>query len=122
MEPLELLPIPLLQWYRENARVLPWRSDPTPYHVWLSEIMLQQTRVAAVLDYYRRFLAQLPDVAALAAVEDTLPECLTVTARTQDGEVMAVQYRDRPVYGLQFHPESILTPEGRQIVKNFLEG
>ena len=39
-----------------------------------------------------------------------------------DGEVMAVQYRDRPVYGLQFHPESILTPEGRQIVKNFLEG
>ena len=70
MEPLELLPIPLLQWYRENARVLPWRSDPTPYHVWLSEIMLQQTRVAAVLDYYRRFLAQLPDVAALAAVEE----------------------------------------------------
>lgn len=59
---------------------------------------------------------------SLAAVEDALPECLTVTARTDDGEVMAVQYRDRPVYGLQFHPESILTPEGRQIVKNFLEG
>ena len=59
---------------------------------------------------------------SLAAVEGTLPECLTVTARTDDGEVMAVQYRDRPVYGLQFHPESILTPEGRQIVKNFLEG
>ena len=59
---------------------------------------------------------------SLAAVEDTLPECLTVTARTDDGEVMAVQYKDRPVYGLQFHPESILTPEGRQIVKNFLEG
>ena len=70
MEPLELLPIPLLQWYRENARVLPWRSDPTPYHVWISEIMLQQTRVAAVLDYYRRFLAELPTVADLAAVEE----------------------------------------------------
>ena len=59
---------------------------------------------------------------SLAAVEDTLPDCLAVTARTDDGEVMAVQYKGRPVYGLQFHPESILTPEGRQIVKNFLEG
>ena len=59
---------------------------------------------------------------SLAAVEDTLPECLTVTARTDDGEVMAVQYKDRPVYGLQFHPESILTPVGNQILKNFLEG
>ena len=54
MKELEQLVIPLLVWYRENARVLPWRSDPTPYGVWISEIMLQQTRVAAVLDYYRR--------------------------------------------------------------------
>ena len=67
---LEALPLPLIQWYRENARILPWRSDPTPYHVWVSEIMLQQTRVAAVLDYYRRFLEELPDVAALAAAEE----------------------------------------------------
>ena len=59
MNQLDQLPIPLLQWYRENARVLPWRSDPTPYHVWVSEIMLQQTRVAAVLDYYRRFMEGL---------------------------------------------------------------
>ena len=59
---------------------------------------------------------------SLAAVEGTLPDCLTVTARTEDGEVMAVQYKDRPVYGLQFHPESILTPLGGQILKNFLEG
>ena len=73
MNQLDQLPIPLLQWYRENARVLPWRSDPTPYHVWVSEIMLQQTRVAAVLDYYRRFLEALPTVADLAAVpEDAL--------------------------------------------------
>ncbi|MCI9267929.1 MAG: A/G-specific adenine glycosylase [Lawsonibacter sp.] len=68
MDELHQLPIPLLVWYREKARVLPWRSDPTPYHVWVSEIMLQQTRVAAVLDYYRRFLEAAPDVAALAAL------------------------------------------------------
>ena len=68
MDELRQLPIPLLVWYRENARVLPWRSDPTPYHVWVSEIMLQQTRVAAVLDYYRRFLEAAPDVAPLAAL------------------------------------------------------
>ena len=70
MDPLELLPIPLLRWYRENARVLPWRSDPTPYHVLVSEIMLQQTRVAAVLGYYARFMEALPTVADLAAVDE----------------------------------------------------
>ncbi len=70
MNPLEQLPIPLLEWFRDNARSLPWRDDPTPYHVWLSEIMLQQTRVAAVLDYYRRFLAQAPDVPTLAALPE----------------------------------------------------
>ena len=68
MDELRQLPIPLLVWYRENARTLPWRSDPTPYHVWVSEIMLQQTRVAAVLDYYRRFLEAAPDVSTLAAL------------------------------------------------------
>ena len=70
MQPLEQLPIPLLEWYRDNARTLPWRTNPTPYHVWVSEIMLQQTRVAAVLDYYARFMEELPDVAALAAVPE----------------------------------------------------
>ena len=70
MQPLEQLPIPLLEWYRDNARTLPWRTDPTPYHVWVSEIMLQQTRVAAVLYYYARFMEELPDVAALAAVPE----------------------------------------------------
>ena len=73
MKELEQLVIPLLVWYRENARTLPWRSDPTPYGVWISEIMLQQTRVAAVLDYYRRFLEAAPTVADLAAMpEDQL--------------------------------------------------
>ncbi|NCE65276.1 A/G-specific adenine glycosylase [Pseudoflavonifractor sp. 524-17] len=70
MKELEQLPIPLLQWFQDNARTLPWRSDPTPYHVWVSEIMLQQTRVAAVLEYYRRFMEALPEVADLALVEE----------------------------------------------------
>ena len=62
----------LLNWYQNNRRILPWREDPAPYHVWLSEIMLQQTRVEAVKGYYSRFLDSLPDVASLAeASEDT---------------------------------------------------
>lgn len=65
---LQQLPIPLLTWYRENARDLPWRKEPTPYRVWVSEIMLQQTRVVAVLDYYRRFLAAAPSAIELAAL------------------------------------------------------
>jgi A/G-specific adenine glycosylase len=65
----------LLHWYDRHGRVLPWRSPPgnpapTPYRVWLSEIMLQQTTVAAVIPYYARFLARWPDVAALAAADD----------------------------------------------------
>ena len=57
----------LLDWFYANRRILPFREDPTPYHVWLSEIMLQQTRVSAALPYYQRFLAALPDIPALAA-------------------------------------------------------
>ena len=68
--PLERLPVPLLLWYGEHARELPWRSDPTPYHVWVSEIMLQQTRVAAVLGYYARFMEEVPTVADLAALPE----------------------------------------------------
>ena len=61
---------PLLDWYRGHARVLPWRAAREPYHVWLSEIMLQQTRVEAVRGYYARFLAAAPDVFALAALPE----------------------------------------------------
>ena len=61
----------LLKWYEHNRRILPWREDPSPYHVWLSEIMLQQTRVEAVREYYLRFIEELPDIRALAeAPED----------------------------------------------------
>ncbi len=60
----------LPDWFRANARPLPWRKDRDPYHVWLSEIMLQQTRAEAVTAYYERFLAALPTVDSLALVED----------------------------------------------------
>ena len=56
---------------------------------------------------------------SLAAKEETLPEELQVTARTADGEIMAVEHRTNPVYGLQFHPESILTPDGKKMLENF---
>ncbi len=60
----------LLAWFEQNARALPFRQDPTPYHIWVSEIMLQQTRVAAALEHYRRFMEALPDIPALAACPD----------------------------------------------------
>ena len=63
---LEEIVEPLLSWYQEKKRALPWRTDPTPYHVWVSEIMLQQTRVEAVKGYYARFLEALPEIEDLA--------------------------------------------------------
>lgn len=64
---------PLLAWYDKGHRILPWREEPTGYHVWVSEIMLQQTRVEAVKPYYERFLNILPDITSLAgANEDVL--------------------------------------------------
>lgn len=73
----EPLAASLLEWYDQNKREMPWRATkdnrPTPYQVWVSEIMLQQTRVEAVREYYKRFISALPDVAALAAApEDQL--------------------------------------------------
>ena len=64
------IPAPLLSWYRANKRALPWRENPTPYRVWVSEIMLQQTRVEAVKEYYARFMREFPTVEALAACEE----------------------------------------------------
>lgn len=60
----------LCLWYETHRKPLPWREDPTPYHVWLSEIMLQQTRIEAVIPYYHRFLYELPTVYDLASVDD----------------------------------------------------
>ena len=74
MEQCDLTALPglLLPWYQEHKRDLPWRTDREPYHIWLSEIMLQQTRVEAVKGYYARFLEVLPTVEALANCDDDL--------------------------------------------------
>lgn len=65
--------VPLLAWYDRHKRAMPWRDAPDPYRVWVSEIMLQQTRVETVIPYFERFLASLPDIATLAAApEDQL--------------------------------------------------
>lgn len=63
---LDLISQPLLSWYDAGRRILPWREEPTPYHVWVSEIMLQQTRVEAVKPYYDRFMTALSDIKDLA--------------------------------------------------------
>ena len=70
MDFLSQLPDVLLPWYRQQKRDLPWRQDKEPYHVWLSEIMLQQTRVEAVKGYYNRFLQALPTIGDLASCDD----------------------------------------------------
>lgn len=67
----QLLPL-LTQWYQENKRDLPWRRTKDPYHIWVSEIMLQQTRVEAVKSYYERFLTALPTIKALAEAEEEM--------------------------------------------------
>ena len=59
---------------------------------------------------------------SLAVQTDDLPECLTVTAQTKDGEIMAMQHKEYPVIGLQFHPESIYTEHGKRMVENFING
>src|SRR5277367_7076904 len=60
----------VLQWYRKHKRDLPWRRTQDPYRIWISEIMLQQTRVAAVIPYYERFLSLFPNASALASAAE----------------------------------------------------
>lgn len=59
---------------------------------------------------------------SLAADTSTIPDCLAVTAMTSDGEIMAVEHKEYPIYGLQFHPESIMTPQGKKMLENFIGG
>ena len=80
------------------------------------------------LDTGSKLFAGCPDLAlvaryhSLAAAPETVPDCLKVTAVTEEGEIMAVEHREYPIYGVQFHPESIMTPDGRQMLKNFIFG
>lgn len=67
---LSIIIEPLLSWFSKNARILPWREEPTPYRVWVSEIMLQQTRVEAVKPYFERFTTTLPNVQSLAECDE----------------------------------------------------
>ncbi len=67
---MEAFVAPLLAWYRTNKRDLPWRCDKDAYHIWVSEIMLQQTRVEAVIPYYQRFMEHCPNIASLAACKE----------------------------------------------------
>lgn len=69
---LQSIAEPLLRWFDQNKRELPWRRDTEPYHVWISEIMLQQTRIEAVMRYYTRFMEALPDVKSLSEVDDDI--------------------------------------------------
>ncbi|OJU11071.1 MAG: A/G-specific adenine glycosylase, partial [Clostridiales bacterium 43-6] len=62
----------LLSWYDQNRRPLPWRENPDPYHIWVSEIMLQQTRMTAALPYFDRFIKRLPDIRTLAEAEENV--------------------------------------------------
>lgn len=90
---------PLLKWYDKAKRSLPWREDPTPYHVWVSEIMLQQTRVEAVKPYYRRFIEALPDVKSLAEAEEEkllkLWEGLGYYSRVRNMQQAAIQVMEQ---------------------------
>ena len=85
----------LLDWYDAHRRFLPWREDPTPYHVWVSEIMLQQTRVDTVIPYYERFMKELPDVRTLAEVPEErllkLWEGLGYYSRVRNMQKAAIQ-------------------------------
>ena len=93
-----------------------------------AKTLMHGKQSAVTLDADCPIFAGLPETItvgryhSLAAREDTLPPELKVTARTDDGEVMAVQHRKFPVFGLQFHPESILTPDGEAMLRNFLGG
>ena len=86
-------------WYAGARRPLPWRLSPTPYHVWISEIMLQQTRIEAVIPYYERFLSELPDIPALAEVDENrllkLWEGLGYYSRARNLKKAALQLTER---------------------------
>lgn len=106
----------LLDWYDVNRRTLPWREDPTPYHVWLSEIMLQQTRVEAVKGYYARFLEALPTIQDLAEASEEqclkLWEGLGYYSRVRNLHKAAVIIQEQYGGSMPSDPEKILRLPG----------
>ncbi|MDD6072193.1 MAG: A/G-specific adenine glycosylase [Clostridiales bacterium] len=98
---------PLLTWYKKQHRDLPWRKTKNPYYIWLSEIMLQQTRVEAVKGYYERFLSEIPDIKALSVVSEErllkLWEGLGYYNRARNLQKAAIQIMER--YGGDFPSE-----------------
>lgn len=107
---------PLVAWYKENERDFPWRSDPSPYRVWVSEIMLQQTRIEAALPYFERFMEALPTVRDLAeADEDVLLklwEGLGYYSRVRNLQKAARQVMDDFGGDLPSRYEDLLTLSG----------
>ncbi|MDR2043977.1 MAG: A/G-specific adenine glycosylase [Clostridium sp.] len=110
------LPRPLLAWYEENRRILPWREEPDPYRVWVSEIMLQQTRVEAVKPYFERFMKRLPDIASLSGVEEEvllkLWEGLGYYNRARNLRQAAIQVMERHGGRLPADYEQLLRLKG----------
>lgn len=107
---------PLIDWYREHARDLPWRKDRDAYHVWISEIMLQQTRVEAVKPYYLRFMEAFPNAEALAGAEDEVLlkmwEGLGYYSRARNLKKAAIRIRDEYGGELPASREELLTLPG----------
>lgn len=104
---LHSIATPLLKWYDSARRILPWREKPTPYRVWVSEIMLQQTRVEAVKPYFERFMTELPDIHSLAGAEEgrllKLWEGLGYYNRVRNLQKAAIQIEEN--YGGQMPSE-----------------
>ena len=115
-ERLLAIPKPLLEWYDRSRRILPWREEPTPYHVWVSEIMLQQTRVEAVKPYYKRFMEELPDIQSLSRAEEErllkLWEGLGYYNRVRNMQLAAKQIMEQYAGKMPENYEEILTLKG----------
>lgn len=113
---LLLLKNSLLKWYDTNRRILPWREEPTPYHVWLSEIMLQQTRVEAVKPYYKRFLEKLPDIESLSLADEDrllkLWEGLGYYSRVRNMQIAAREIMEEYGGEMPSEYEKLLTLKG----------
>ena len=113
-------------------QVSKWRASSTPFN-WITPRGHYAKKLMHGKQSNVRFDADCllfkgcPEVApvaryhSLAADADTIPEYLKITALTTEGEVMAAQHKDYPIYGVQFHPESIMTPDGKQMLRNFIK-